>query len=253
LFITNNNYERLCVCFREQVIGVYKPPTMCLKFLNTVQRQMCKTAFEHPDLWFALRSRRYDLVITELLASRCDLYLASHLGVPHVAIMSSQMLTWYQDSFDSPSNPSYITTLNSPYPKPVTFVQRVWNVVDYVTIHVYFKYVDSAATAMGRKYFGGRRPDAEALLRNVSMVFLNTHSNFDLHKPLATNFKEIGGIHLKPPKPLPDVSEKYRTRRQLMWPAIVLLLLTLKSSTFILVNDRSVRGHAPISDILHAA
>ncbi|XP_060867150.1 UDP-glucosyltransferase 2-like [Metopolophium dirhodum] len=192
----------------ETVVGVYKPPTRCLKFLNDVQQHMCRTAFDHPDLQLALHTQHYDLVITELLASRCDLYLASHLGIPHVAIMSSQMLTWYQDSFDSPSNPSYITTLNSPYPKPETFVQRFWNVVDYVTIFMYFKYIDTAATEMGRKYFGNDRPHAEALLRNVSMVFLNTHSNFDFSKPLATNFKEIGGIHLKPPKPLPtDLQE----------------------------------------------
>lgn len=184
---------------------MYKPPTRCLKFLNDVQQHMCRTAFDHPDLQLALRTQHYDLVITELLASRCDLYLASRLGVPHVAIMSSQMLTWYQDSFDSPSNPSYITTLNSPYPKPETFVQRFWNVVDYVTVFMYFKYIDTAATIMGRQYFGDDSPHAEDLLRNVSMVFLNTHSNFDFSKPLATNFKEIGGIHLKPPKSLPTV------------------------------------------------
>lgn len=184
---------------------MYKPPTTCLQFLNQAQQHTCRTAFEHPDLQRALNTRRFDLVITEMLASRCDLYLASHLGLPHVAIVSSQMLTWYQDSFDSPSNPSYISTLNSPYPKPETFSQRFWNVVDYVTVYLYNKYVDSTATAMGRKYFGDDRPDAEDLLRNVSMVFLNTHSNFDLHKPLAANFKEIGGIHLKPSKPLPTV------------------------------------------------
>lgn len=184
---------------------MYKPPMGCLKFLNDVQQHTCHTAFNHPDLQLALHTQHYDLVITELLASRCDLYLASHLGIPHVAIMSSQMLTWYHDSFGSPSNPSYITTLNSRYPKPETFVQRFWNFVDYVTICMYFKYIDSGATAMGRRYFGNDRPHAEALLRNVSMVFLNTHLNFDLSKPLVTNFKEIGGIHLKPLKSLPTV------------------------------------------------
>lgn len=184
---------------------MYKPPTACLHFLNVAQQHMCRTAYDHPDLRQALRTRRFDLVITELLASRCDLYLASYLGIPQVTIMSSQMLTWYQDSFDSPSNPSYITALNSPYPKPETFAQRFWNVVDYVTISLYFKYVDAKTTVTGRKYFGHNQPDAETLLRNVSMVFLNTHSNFDLHKPLASNFKEIGGLHIKPPKPLPAV------------------------------------------------
>ncbi|XP_026808298.1 UDP-glucuronosyltransferase 1-7-like isoform X1 [Rhopalosiphum maidis] len=193
----------------ETVVGVYKPPVKCLQFLNDVQLNTCRTAFDHPDLQRVLHTGHYDLVITELLGSRCDLYLASHLSVPHVAIVSSQMLTWYQDSFDNPSNPSYITTLNSPYPKPETFVQRLWNLIDYVTVCVYFKHIDTAATVMGRKYFGDNRPHAEDLLRNVSMVFLNTHSNFDLSKPLATNFKEIGGIHLKPPNPLPTDLEEF--------------------------------------------
>lgn len=184
---------------------MYKPPTDCLQFLNDNQQLTCRVAFNHPDLKRVLLTRRYDMVITELLASRCDLYLASHLGVPHVAIMSSQMLTWYQDSFDSPSNPSYITTLNSPYPKPESFSQRFWNVIDYLTINVYNKYADSAATEMGRKQFGSQLPDAETLLRNVSLVFMSTHSSFDFYKPLATNFKEIGGLHLKPLEPLPAV------------------------------------------------
>lgn len=193
----------------KTVVGVYKPPVACLKFLNDVQLTTCRATFDHPDLQRALHAGHYDLVITELLGSRCDLYLASHLGLPHVAIISSQMLTWYQDSFDNPSNPSYISTLNSPYPKPETFLQRFWNFVDYAVICTYFKYMDIEATVMGRKYFGDSRPNAEALLRNVSMVFLNTHSNFDFAKPLATNFKEIGGIHLKPPKPLPSDLQEF--------------------------------------------
>lgn len=188
------------------MIGTYKPPTHCHEFLNGVHRQTCRVAFEHPDLRRLLQARPYELVITELLASRCDLYLAAHLGVPHVAVVSSQMLTWYQHLFDSPAIPSYVATLHTPHPTPRTFLQRLWNTVDYVTITAYARYSDAGATAMGRDRFGTHHPDAETLLRNVSMVFLNTHSNFDLHKPIATNFKEIGGIHLKPLKPLPNVS-----------------------------------------------
>lgn len=185
--------------------GVYTPPRTCLKFLNEAQRRTCEVVFEHPALSPPLRARRYDLVITELLASRCDAFVASHLGVPHVAIVSSPMLTWYRHAFDCPSNPSYVPTLHAPYTAPSTFAQRLWNIVDHVVITAYSRYVDAAATAVGRARYGGQRPDADALLRNVSLVLLNTHSDFDLHKPMAANFKEIGGVHLKPAKPLPAV------------------------------------------------
>lgn len=191
-----------------QVIGTYKPPTSCHEFLNGVHRHTCRVAFEHPDLRRLLRDRNYDLVVTELLASGCDAYVAAHLGVPHVAVVSSQMLTWYQHLFDSPAVPSYVATLHTPRPAPRTFAQRLWNAVDYATITAYAWYADAGVTAAGRERFGSHHPDAETLLRNVSLVFLNTHSEFDLHKPLAANFKEIGGIHLKPPRPLPDVRTK---------------------------------------------
>lgn len=80
------------------------------------------------------------------------------------------------------------------------------NVYDYIYSHIVFKWVDREATAIGRKYFGSDAPDADTLMKNASLIFVNGHFSVDLPKPLLPNFVDIGGIHLKPPNPLPQVS-----------------------------------------------
>lgn len=148
---------------------------------------------------------RYDLCITELLASSCDAYVAYYLKVPHILIVPSHILTWYHHTFNSHLNPSHISTYNSPFAVPKTFIQRIINVYDYFFSHIVYKWVDSEATAIGRKYFGSDAPDAETLMSNASLIFVNGHFSVDLPKPLLPNIVDIGGIHLVPPKPLSEV------------------------------------------------
>jgi glucuronosyltransferase len=49
-------------------------------------------------------------------------------------------------------------------------------------------------------------PDVETLIKNVSLVFLNTHYSVDTVRPSVPGVVEIGGAHIKKPKPLPAVS-----------------------------------------------
>lgn len=151
---------------------------------------------------------RYDLVITELLASSCDAYISHYLKVPQIAIVSSHIHTWYHDTFGSHMNPAHVSTFHAPFATPTNFMQRLSNVYDYLYSHVVFKFVDREATAIGRKYFGPDVPDADTLMKNTSLLFVNGHFSVDLSRPLLPNFVNIAGIHLVPPKPLPQVVHK---------------------------------------------
>lgn len=57
-----------------------------------------------------------------------------------------------------------------------------------------------------RKFFGhlGPLPSIYDLLRNVSMVLVNTHRAIFPPRPTMPSVVPIGGAHLKPPKPLPN-------------------------------------------------
>lgn len=148
---------------------------------------------------------RFDLFITELLASSCDAYVSFHLKIPQIVIVSSHVHTWYHHTFGSHMDPAHVSTYHAPFAVPTNFVQRMTNVYDYLYSHVVFRWVDREATAIGRKYFGPDVPDADSVMRNTSLVFVNGHYTVDLPRPLLPNFVDIGGIHLVEPKPLPKV------------------------------------------------
>lgn len=47
-------------------------------------------------------------------------------------------------------------------------------------------------------------PTVEALYRNVSMIFTNTHKSTSKPRPQMPGIINVGGAHIKPPKPLPN-------------------------------------------------
>lgn len=155
---------------------------------------------------------RFDLFITELLASSCDAYVSYHLRVPHIAVVSSHVHTWYHHTLGSHMNPAHVSTYHAPFAVPDGLAQRAANAYDYAYSHLVFWWTDRGATALGRKYFGGDAPAADALMANTSLVFVNGHFTADLPKPMPINFVHVGGIHLSRPKALPPVSGRESAR-----------------------------------------
>lgn len=48
-------------------------------------------------------------------------------------------------------------------------------------------------------------PDVAEIAKNISLTFANQHYSYAGPKPLSNQLIEVGGIHLPPPKPLPQV------------------------------------------------
>lgn len=57
-----------------------------------------------------------------------------------------------------------------------------------------------------KKNFGPDTPYINDIVYNTSMVFVNGHFTLDGPRPLVPNMVEIGGIHVKEPRPLPAVN-----------------------------------------------
>jgi len=48
-------------------------------------------------------------------------------------------------------------------------------------------------------------PPLTELLRKTSLLLVNNHFSLNYPKPLMPNVIEVGGMHLRPPKELPEV------------------------------------------------
>lgn len=61
------------------------------------------------------------------------------------------------------------------------------------------------ANQIARDFFGPDLPDLEDLARNTSLILVNSHLSINQARPTVPNFIEVGGLHLKEPKPLTEV------------------------------------------------
>lgn len=57
-----------------------------------------------------------------------------------------------------------------------------------------------------RKRFGDDIPDVNEIAKKISLTLLNQHYSYTGPKPLSNQLVEVSGIHIKPTKPLPQVS-----------------------------------------------
>jgi len=72
------------------------------------------------------------------------------------------------------------------------------------------------------KYKGWEsRPPLEHMLNNVSLTLVNSHNAIGISRPYLPGIIEVGGMHIKDPKPLPKVSIYIA----LKWVTGVILLL----------------------------
>lgn len=59
---------------------------------------------------------------------------------------------------------------------------------------------------MLKQKFGDGIPDVADLAKNVSLILVNTHFSLIGSRPINAQVVEIGGVHIKNPKPLKPVS-----------------------------------------------
>lgn len=154
-------------------------------------------------------NEKFDLVVTEYFNSEVLFGFAHRFNAPYIGMVSCTMLPWTSFNFASPSNPSYVPIVFVPYTAHMSFTQRLINTYKQIIAVLSYRYYFVPKTnAMIKKLFGETTPSADDLVKNASLLFVNTHFSFHESKPLSKKVVEIGGIHIKPPKKLPqDIQE----------------------------------------------
>lgn len=171
------------------------------------ERDICDKLFEFQpvkDLLLRVAADHdylpFDLVLLEPFYSPCLSYLARQLRVPEIYVMPSSMISPMEVlMFGTEPSPSYVPNLlfKGGIPKSVT--QRVTNVL----LYAYVKFVPWLTEI--RMMYGDPKP-YDTVRHKPSLVFINTHFITERPRPFPVNMIQVGGIHLKPPQSLPNVS-----------------------------------------------
>jgi len=154
---------------------------------------------------YAQSEHAYDLIVTE--TCNTDLYLAliERFRAPFIAWTTSSIFVWSADRMGASSHPAYVPLLMTPHGTHMDFVERMYNTI-LRTIAFYKYYTDSSISSqkIASKRYESSSPLTELVLR-TSFLFANTHYTVWGSRPLPPNVIEVGGLHIKPSKPLKEV------------------------------------------------
>ncbi|CAH1406598.1 unnamed protein product [Nezara viridula] len=150
----------------------------------------------------ALANGTYDLVLVEMFNTYLFYGIAYKTGAPIIGLSSCSMLPWFSDSMAIPSQTAYVPNSLGGWPHEMNFFQRVINTVEYWLERVFHKLViDRNAQTIAERYLGPLPPLSE-IAANTSLLLLQSHFSFLGHSAFPPSVVEVGGINLKPIKPL---------------------------------------------------
>lgn len=186
------SHERdICDAFYE-----FEPIKKMMKELD--ERDRCNAVSEHCE-----STVNYDMVLMEPFYSACLAYVPHRLHTPVIYVIPSAVLTPMESRFFGGlgPDPTYVPNLMYKGGIPKT----VWDRLTNIAMFAYSTFVPWL-TETRMMYREPRHYDVPENWHRPSLVFVNTNHVTEPPRSYPINMIQVGGIHLKPPKALPDVS-----------------------------------------------
>lgn len=167
----------------------------------------CDEVLAHKEIQDLYKSnKKFDVILIEAFNCDCMLPFVEKFNVPYIFVSSSVPMPWHYSRFGNPDNPSYIPNHYLPLGSEMTYIQRVKNTVVSWTTRFLYTYVAFPINQYLVNKHLNPPADIYAISQNSSLYLLNTHPTVTGARLLGPSTIEVGGIHLKPPAKLPNVS-----------------------------------------------
>lgn len=144
------------------------------------------------------RGEKFDLVLTELFHTDCATGLAYRLNnIPVVGLSSCVLMPYFYQRFGMPDSPSYIPSEFVGFSEKMPLHERVANYLITKSMQILFDiYQTQPDNEMLRKKFGPDFPDIRKLVKNMSLVMVNTHYAIGGGRPSPPNVLDMAGVHV---------------------------------------------------------
>lgn len=153
---------------------------------------------------------RFDLVITETFQMDLFLGLIYRMQVPFISVTTCNLFAWSADRIGQPQNPSYVPTNIDFFNDQMTLIERVKNTISLFLMKTVHPFVFlRAEQAFAEERFGPGIPPLQEIAKNTSLLLANIHFSLNKPRPVVPQLIEVGGLHIQPPKPLPQDLEKF--------------------------------------------
>ncbi|XP_067012383.2 UDP-glucosyltransferase 2 isoform X3 [Anabrus simplex] len=174
---------------------------------------LCERELKHPNIQKFIEDKesQFDLVILEVFLSECFYGFVHKYKAPLIHISSNTIGVWMGDGVGNPHTSSYIPEVILGLKPEMSFLQRFSNfgvtLFSYLSREFYFL---PKQQELLKKYFKDPSiPPIQEMEKNASLLLLNSHFSLSYPRPFTPNTIEVGGMHIKPGKKLPEDIQKY--------------------------------------------
>lgn len=152
----------------------------------------------------SLKNENFDLIVVDAF-DFCSFLIAEKLGKLFVSILSTLVSRL---DFGLPSPLSYVPVFQSFLTDHMDFWGRVKNVLMSLVFSVEQWQIHSTFDHTIKEHFQeGSRPVLSHLLKKAELWFVSSDFAFEFARPLFPNTVNVGGLMVKPIKPVPQVSK----------------------------------------------
>ncbi|KAH8264302.1 hypothetical protein KR038_006357, partial [Drosophila bunnanda] len=156
---------------------------------------------------------KYDLLLVEQFYNEGALMLGHLYQVPVISIATFAYANYFSQVFGFITPLSYVPNVFVSCTDKMNLWQRLENVVIGAAedLHREVFYYPKHDAIIG-KYFGSlspKVPSIKKLERNISAIFLNSYMPLTSPRPMTLNMISVGGLHILPPKRLPEHIQQF--------------------------------------------
>uniref|UniRef100_A0AC35UAG1 Glucuronosyltransferase n=1 Tax=Rhabditophanes sp. KR3021 TaxID=114890 RepID=A0AC35UAG1_9BILA len=171
------------------------------KFSHVLQKN-CRSLMNQTDLLDTLRAEQFDIGLLETFQA-CGFGLLKSVGVKSIIGGSATVLSDAYYSNHGLDFPSYVPCLMGGDKIPLTLFERAKNLLfHYATIY-YFSNKMTQSVQVVFNEMENNEIDLQDLQRNTAFDLINNNVLLDYPSPTTTKIVSVGGIAIKPHKPLP--------------------------------------------------
>ncbi|OXA46125.1 UDP-glucuronosyltransferase 2B7 [Folsomia candida] len=161
--------------------------------------------YDHPEFKTVLR-QKFDLIFTNLFFGQAFYGVMYKNRGPFILLHSLPVANYFLKDWGHVAPPSHVPYPLLEFTDKMNFRERVVNfLVDWAT-YFHSEMVDIPLfEEVYRKHLGREVPSVKEIQKNASLMMMNTNYLTTYHRPVMPDVIEIGGMHCKEAKPLPEV------------------------------------------------
>lgn len=170
----------------------------------------CRACYKDPVFHQLMASREhFDLIVIEAFMNECMLPMVTHFRAPFIYMSGLPPLPWIFDATCSPMSIQEYPALVTEFTSEMNLIQRTVNIITS-TFMVYFRnwFILPKVDAVAREAWVNASvtlPSVREIENKLSLFITNSQPTINYQYFKSSTIVEAGGLHLRPPQPLPKV------------------------------------------------